>query len=303
MTTMLPYIGTKNVLARPMTRGAYNEYQGWIIPHDQDPEDEGYLIEYLDGGKGNHPKHENYISWSPKDVFERSYVQQPAPFTATGHVEEDVPVDENGFASFILKNPIKAKAMTLGQFSEIYYSPNPLADANTEGFAVQVSTADGGFAIEFLTEGEFASQYKLQGAVGFIVNVDETPFIKPMSISKMEPLENGMALGTIEQLSNVNGQLDFSDALRALKFGYRVQRSGWNAKDQWLAVSNPESAVVDAANFWSPHSRAYAERNGGSAVVPPCILIKNAQGEIQMGWAPSPGDMFANDWVVIEEAE
>ena len=135
------------------------------------------------------------------------------------------------------------------------------------------------------------------------MNVDETPFIKPMSISKMEPLENGMALGTVEQLSNVNGQLDFSDALRALKFGYRVQRSGWNAKDQWLAVSNPESAVVDAANFWSPHSRAYAERNGGSAVVPPCILIKNAQGEIQMGWAPSPGDMFANDWVVIEEAE
>lgn len=28
---------------------------------------------YLDGGKPNHPDFEHYISWSPKDVFERSY--------------------------------------------------------------------------------------------------------------------------------------------------------------------------------------------------------------------------------------
>ena len=282
MTTMLPYIGTKNVLARPMTRGAYNEYQGWIIPHDQDPEDEGYLIEYLDGGKGNHPKHENYISWSPKDVFERSYVQQPT--SQRGNIAEMVHLDESPF----LPQSINQR------FFHIELDPNDSA-GKEHAERMKALIKSGG---SLMTEP--------RGLIAGLPMVDEASFYPngaPMSIYKTKLLDNGMMLGTVEQLSNVNGQLDFSDALRALKFGYRVQRSGWNAKDQWLAVSNPESAVVDAANFWSPHSRAYAERNGGSAVVPPCILIKNAQGEIQMGWAPSPGDMFANDWVVIEEAE
>ncbi|MDA4969322.1 hypothetical protein PGJ79_17355 [Acinetobacter baumannii] len=30
--SMVAYIGTKSVLATPMTRGEYNEYQGWQIP-------------------------------------------------------------------------------------------------------------------------------------------------------------------------------------------------------------------------------------------------------------------------------
>lgn len=70
---MKTFIGTKIVLATPMTLGAYNEHQGWKIPEGQDPQTDGYLVEYTDGGKPNHPDHEGYISWSPKDVFENSY--------------------------------------------------------------------------------------------------------------------------------------------------------------------------------------------------------------------------------------
>lgn len=32
-----------------------------------------YLVEYLDGGRANDSRHAGYISWSPKDVFERAY--------------------------------------------------------------------------------------------------------------------------------------------------------------------------------------------------------------------------------------
>lgn len=56
-----------------MNRGDYNTLQGWTLPEGQDASDEGYLVEYLDGGKANHPDFENYISWSPKDVFEAAY--------------------------------------------------------------------------------------------------------------------------------------------------------------------------------------------------------------------------------------
>lgn len=67
------YVGTKAVKALPMNRGEYNDYRGWNHPNDENVTDEGYLVEYLDGGASNHPKHKGYISWSPKDVFERSY--------------------------------------------------------------------------------------------------------------------------------------------------------------------------------------------------------------------------------------
>ena len=81
-TATKTYEGTKRVHAHPMNRGEYNAYRGWEVPADENPADDGYLVEYLDGGKPNHPGHAGYISWSPKDVFERAYceVGQGMPF-------------------------------------------------------------------------------------------------------------------------------------------------------------------------------------------------------------------------------
>jgi hypothetical protein len=59
------FIGTKVIIAEPMTRGAYNEFRGWKIPENEDPNDEGYFVQYED----------NYISWSPKATFEAAYRQ------------------------------------------------------------------------------------------------------------------------------------------------------------------------------------------------------------------------------------
>lgn len=67
------HIGTKQVTATPMTRRAYNDYRGWTVPADEDGGDKGYLVEYLDGGKPNHPAHAGYISWSPKAQFDAAY--------------------------------------------------------------------------------------------------------------------------------------------------------------------------------------------------------------------------------------
>lgn len=67
------YIGTKMILAVAMTRLAYNELRGWKLPEDENGDDEGFLVEYLDGGKSNVPGYSGYVSWSPKDVFERAY--------------------------------------------------------------------------------------------------------------------------------------------------------------------------------------------------------------------------------------
>lgn len=75
---MKRYIGVKAINARPMTRAEYNHYRGWDVPADEVASDEGYLVEYIDGGQANHPDHSGYISWSPKDVFDRAHVEVPA---------------------------------------------------------------------------------------------------------------------------------------------------------------------------------------------------------------------------------
>ncbi len=72
MTAKL-YVGTKVVRAEPMDRKAYNAYRGWDVPADENGDDAGYLVEYMNGGKPNMPDREGYVSWSPKDVFEHAY--------------------------------------------------------------------------------------------------------------------------------------------------------------------------------------------------------------------------------------
>lgn len=71
--TMQCYIGTKTLMAKPMTLGEYNALRGWDMPEGEDPQAPGYLVEYQDGGKANHPDHAGYISWSPADVFTNTY--------------------------------------------------------------------------------------------------------------------------------------------------------------------------------------------------------------------------------------
>ena len=73
MTEMKQFIGTKQVRGAPMSRSNYNALRGWTVPADENPSDEGYIVEYLDGGAPNHKDFAGYISWSPKKQFEDAY--------------------------------------------------------------------------------------------------------------------------------------------------------------------------------------------------------------------------------------
>lgn len=73
------YIGTKLIKAKPMTRGEYNAYRGWTLPKNENPDDDGYLIVYVDS--------DDYASWSPKDVFDRAYRSCDGGMTFGGAIE------------------------------------------------------------------------------------------------------------------------------------------------------------------------------------------------------------------------
>ena len=164
------YIGTKTVLAHLMTKEEYCDYREWKVPENEDPAEQGYFVEYMDGGKPNHPNHVGYVSWSPKDVFEQAYKS--------------------------------------------------------------------------------------------------------------------------------NGHLSFSSALEALKAGRKVARSGWNGKDQYV-VAQAQTTTTEASKIWNPHNKAHAEKIGGQIDVAPYCTLKTAQDTLAMGWVPSTGDLFAEDWLIL----
>ena len=167
---LVAYIGTKSVLATPMSRAEYCDYRGWEIPKNEDPDEQVYLVEYTDGGKANDERHGGYITMSPKEVFDNAYRQ--------------------------------------------------------------------------------------------------------------------------------NGSLTFGDALAALKKGQKVARSGWNGKDQYV-VAQAKTTTTEASKIWNPHNKAHAEKIGGQIDIAPYCTLKTAQDTLAMGWVPSTGDLFAEDWLVL----
>lgn len=67
------FIGTKIIVAEAMNRATYNEFRGWELPADENGADDGYLVEYQDGGEPNVAGRAGYVSWSPKEQFDNAY--------------------------------------------------------------------------------------------------------------------------------------------------------------------------------------------------------------------------------------
>lgn len=70
---MKQFVGTKVINASPMNRLDYNTLRGWLVPSDEHPMDEGYLVECIGCDKPNTESYDGYISWTPKAQFEASF--------------------------------------------------------------------------------------------------------------------------------------------------------------------------------------------------------------------------------------
>ena len=86
--------------------------------------------------------------------------------------------------------------------------------------------------------------------------------------------------------------LSFGDALKALKAGQRVARTGWNGKGMFVylvpAASYPVQTGAAKAHF------------GDGAMVPynAYMAIKNVDETVST-WVPSVNDCIAEDWMVL----
>ena len=88
---LINYIGCKNIKARPMTKFQFSIYKNETPPFNSHNE-QGYLVVYEDG----------YISWSPKEVFEKAY--KPATGLSFGLAIESLKEVEDDITTNYMKN-------------------------------------------------------------------------------------------------------------------------------------------------------------------------------------------------------
>lgn len=89
--------------------------------------------------------------------------------------------------------------------------------------------------------------------------------------------------------------MDFADALRAVKAGARIARSGWNGRGMWVAFmpGHPGGHPADVQT-------AEAHRLGVGEIVkvPPYLVLRTAGGDL-VPWTISQTDALADDWEAV----
>lgn len=93
-------------------------------------------------------------------------------------------------------------------------------------------------------------------------------------------------------------EMDFGNAIKALKFGYKVRRKGWNGKGMFLWLK--PATVVKAEWCKDPMLKELAEKNGGEIPALGTICMFTAQGEILSGWLASQTDVLSEDWEIVK---
>lgn len=84
--------------------------------------------------------------------------------------------------------------------------------------------------------------------------------------------------------------MDFGKAIQLLKEGKRVQRQGWNGKNQYIELAtgisykNTKDEIINAEH----------ESIGNKA-----IAFVGTSG-VQLGWLASQADMLAEDWKLVD---
>lgn len=84
--------------------------------------------------------------------------------------------------------------------------------------------------------------------------------------------------------------MDFGSAIKLLKEGKRVQRNGWNGKNQYIELATNISYKNAKGEIINAEHQAIGNR---------AIAFVGTSG-VQLGWLASQADMLAEDWKIVE---
>ena len=83
--------------------------------------------------------------------------------------------------------------------------------------------------------------------------------------------------------------MNFGQAIQRLKAGMRVQREGWNGKNQYIELATN----ISYKNTKGETINAEHEAIGNKA-----IAFIGTSG-VELGWLASQADMLAEDWKIV----
>ena len=83
---------------------------------------------------------------------------------------------------------------------------------------------------------------------------------------------------------------NFGKAIQLMKLGKRVQREGWNGKNQYIEL---------ATNISYKNANGEIINVEHEAIGNKAIAFVGTSG-VQLGWLASQADMLAEDWIIKE---
>ena len=92
-------------------------------------------------------------------------------------------------------------------------------------------------------------------------------------------------------------EMDFGNAIKALKFGYKVRRKGWNDCKMFLWLT--PASTIKSECCKDPNLKHLAELNGGEISALGTICMLTAQYDILPEWLASQTDMLSEDWMIV----
>lgn len=98
----------------------------------------------------------------------------------------------------------------------------------------------------------------------------------------------------------MNENLNFGQAIEALKQGKRVSRQGWNGKGMFLFLL--PAGIVPTRVIHDPALKQVIEEQVGGDTFEALGSIRmfTADKKILTGWLASQTDMLSEDWVILE---
>ena len=84
--------------------------------------------------------------------------------------------------------------------------------------------------------------------------------------------------------------MNFGDAIKAMRDGKRVQRSGWNGKNQYIELASHISYMNAKGEVVNVNHDAIGNK---------AVAFVGTSG-VQIGWLASQADMLADDWKLVD---
>lgn len=84
--------------------------------------------------------------------------------------------------------------------------------------------------------------------------------------------------------------LNFGNAIRLVKEGFRIARKGWNGKGQYVELASCISYIGTTGEVVNADHRAIGNK---------ALAFVGTSG-VQLGWLASQADMLAEDWYVVK---